>query len=146
MGKKSRGKKNKKMIRMPVDEVLQYGPLRIERCGRFVRFSNNSSPEQHAEILRLMAEENKKVLSEFPGEVAKLQSLITKHDPVELMYRAAYMVLPLFMKYSFENEYGSEETRYLPALEYIQFLIARTPQNTDKKGVINPPRNSFCFR
>lgn len=143
MGKKSRGKKNKKMIRMPVDEVLQYGPLRIERCGRFVRFSNNSSPEQHAEILRLSAEENKKVLLEFPGEVARLQSLITKHDPVELMHRATYMVLPLFMKYSFENEYGSEETRYLPALEYIQYLIARTSQNTDKKGVTEEEWNEI---
>jgi hypothetical protein len=45
------------------------------------------------------------------------------------MHRAAYEILPLLLKHQSESEYSSEESRALPGIEYIQYLIARTEPN-----------------
>ena len=132
MGKKSQIKKGrKKWIRITPDEVFSYGTLRIERCGRHVLFSNTSTSEGHAVFLERAKKANKEILEDLEKEVAVLQNLVNKYDPVELMHRATYMLLPLFIKYKSENEFTAEEVYYLPTVEYLQFLIARTIINAD---------------
>ncbi len=111
--------------------MISYGPLRIERFGRGIRYSNTSTPEEHTVFLKKVEEENKRILEELEREVITLQNLVKKYDPVELMHRAVYMLLPLFIKYKSENEYGLGESYYLPAVEYLQYLIARTEMNAD---------------
>ncbi|MDE1925498.1 MAG: hypothetical protein KGH79_05010, partial [Patescibacteria group bacterium] len=78
-------------------------------------------------------EVNKEVVGELEKGVPTLQNLINKYDPVELMHRAAYMLLPLFMKYRSEYEFAPNESYFLPTVEYLQYLISRTPANTDGK-------------
>ena len=132
MGKKSRGKKRRdKWVRRKPDEVIARGPIRVERYGRFIRFSNTSTPSQHAAFLEHSEKINKQVLIDLERELAVLQGLVGKYDAVELMHRAAYMLLPLFMKYRSENEFGEGESYFLPTVEYIQYLIARTEPNAD---------------
>lgn len=127
MGKKRRGKKPKKRwVRKRPDDVFVRGPIRIERYGRFVRMVNMSTPEQHAANLEALAAENTQILADLRRELATLQDLIGSYDGLELMHRAAYMLLPLLVKYRSENEYPSEDTLVLPTVEYIQYLIART--------------------
>jgi hypothetical protein len=135
MGKKSRAKKNrgKDWVKASPDEIIGRGPLRIERYGRYVRFSNISTPAEHADFLKHSEEANKRIVEELEREVPLLQSLVQKYDPVELMHRAAYMLLPLFIKYKSEYEYSSDETYYLPTVEYLQYIIARTATNTGGK-------------
>lgn len=134
MGKKSRTKKHKKeWIRKSPDEIFSNGPFLIERYGRHIRFSNNSTPEQHAAFLDYAKEANKQVLIDRERELAVLQALISKYDPVELLHRAAYMLMPLFMKYRSEGEFQGEESYFLPTVEYLQYLVARTEPNTDGK-------------
>src|SRR5207249_10560059 len=58
--------------------------------------------------------------TELAAKIGKLQDLILNYDPVLLMHRAAYILLPLFMKYSSENEYSNEESLALPGVEYLQ--------------------------
>lgn len=127
MGRQSRRKKqrNKRVTKRP-DEVIGGGPLRIERYGRFIRYSNNATPKEHAAFLQHAAETNKKVLAELAAEVPALQQLVGRYDPVELMHRAAYMLLPLFIKYKSEYEFEADEVHALPMVEYLQYLIART--------------------
>ncbi|MHB0978161.1 MAG: YecA family protein [Minisyncoccota bacterium] len=73
------------------------------------------------------------MLAELQRELAVLQALVAKYDALELMHRAAYMLLPLFMKYRSENEFLGEEAYFLPTVEYLQYLIARTAPITDSK-------------
>jgi len=134
MGKKSRSKKhNKEWVRKAPDEVITRGPIRIERYGRHIRFSNTSTPEQHTAFLEHSKRVNKQVLIDLERELGVLQVLVPKYDPVELLHRAAYMLMPLFMKYRSESEFPSEESYFLPTVEYLQYLIARTEPNTDGK-------------
>jgi hypothetical protein len=74
---------------------------------------------------------NKEIISELEKEVSTLQVLIQKYDPIEIMHRAAHMLLPLFLKYHSEYEFTSEESYFLPTVEYLQYLISRTPPNSD---------------
>lgn len=134
MGKKNRRKKRvKEWERKTPDEVIAYGPLRIERCGQYVSFLNTSTPEEHSAFLEHSKKANKEILNDLERELEFLQDLIKKYDPVELMYRAAYMLLPLFIKYKSEHEFSIDESYYLPTVEYIQYLIARTEANTEGK-------------
>ena len=129
MGKKNKVKKRtrkNKWFKAKPAEVINYGPLQIERYGRFIRFSNKATPKEQAAIMEHFKEQNKKTLEELEIDVPILQDLIKKYDPVALMHRATYMLLPLFMKYISENEYSHEESYYLPTVEYLQYLIART--------------------
>jgi hypothetical protein len=80
-----------------------------------------------------VAKAHRNVIPKLAEELAVLQSLIQEYDPIELMHRAAYMLLPLFLKYRSENEYSREESYFLPAVEYIQYLISRTPAKADRK-------------
>src|ERR1700722_15959852 len=129
MGKRSRRKKNKATARWKAavpDEVMSAGPIRVERYGRFLRWSNTSTPEEHVRSLARSKDENARVLAELAHEVTALQNLINKYDPVEMMHRAAYMILPLFIKHKSESDFEPHEVHFLPAVEYLQYLIART--------------------
>lgn len=109
------------------DEVFEYGPLTVARFGRYIQFSNESTPEQQTAILKHTIETHQKNLRDLEVEVPALQALIGKYDAVELMHRAAYELLPLFMNHRTESEYTPDETYSLPTVEYIQYVIARTP-------------------
>lgn len=131
MGKKSRRKRNKTRFKAFPDESFAFGPVRIERYGRFLRFSNRSTPEEHEAFLKRSEETNKHVFKQLEDEVPALQRLVERFDPIELLHRAAYELLPLFIKYRSENEYSPEEGFSLPAVEYLQYLVARANPNTD---------------
>jgi hypothetical protein len=134
MGRKGRSKKyRKERVRRAPDEVFAQGPLRIERYGRYVRLSNTSTLEEHAAFLERTKEVHKEVLIELEHELATLQDFVGRYEPVELMHRAAYELLPLLLKYRSENEFKADESLFLPAIEYLQYLIARTEPNTNGK-------------
>jgi hypothetical protein len=136
MGKKSRLKRRTDGHRWTKpDEVTTSGFLQIARFGRFVRLTNVATPAQRATFLERTADEHKKIALKLTEQLAQLQELIQKYDSIELMHRAAYMVLPLLLKYRSENQYSPEESYYLPAVEYLQYLIARTPANRDSRSI-----------
>jgi hypothetical protein len=130
MGKKRKKNKPHKWIRPAPDEVATFGPFSIIRYGRNVVLSNQSTPEEQRAFLARSAEANTKVHAELAAKIGELQDLIRNYDPVLLMHRATYVLLPLFMKYRSENEYSHEESLVLPGVEYLQYLIARTEPNT----------------
>jgi len=127
MGQKSRkNKKNKQWVKKFPDEVFRHGPISIERYGNFIKYSNDSTEEEHKDFLQRSEIAHKEIFEDLKNEVSLLQILISKYDPVILMHRIAYVLMPLLMKYRSENEYTSNESYYLPTAEYIQYLIART--------------------
>jgi hypothetical protein len=130
MGRKHKKYRNKQAGKrthaIKADEVFEYGPLTVARFGRYVQFSNEATPEQQAEMLKRTKEAHQDTLKELEIEAPALQALVRKYDAVELMHRAAYELLPLFMKHRTESEYTPEETYSLPTVEYIQYVTART--------------------
>jgi len=135
MGKANR--RNRKRLtesRNPPDDVFSHGPIQVERFGRFIRSRNVSTPEQHSDFLRELKENHKAIEGDLEREVAALQKLVMRYDPVEVMHRSTYMVLTLFIKYRSENEYVGDENYSLPALEYLQYLISRSPTDAGARG------------
>lgn len=117
------------------NEVLSFGPLKIIRNGRYIHILNTATPKEHAAFLKKMETAHREVISELEKEVAKLQTLIQKYDSIEIMHRAAYMLLPLFLTYHSESEFTGEESNFLPIVEYLQYLISRTASNCDMKKI-----------
>ncbi len=117
------------------DDVVQMGPLRMERHGRVIMLSNNASPEQHREMLRRSATANQEILAELDAKVRELQAHIAKFDPLDLMFQAACAMLHLMMKHQSEGDYAAAEVHVMPGLEYVQYLIARTPISTTKEAL-----------
>lgn len=112
--------------RVKVDEHYAYGPLEFMRAGKLVIMKNNSTPEQHVETLKRATETNKTLVVEMKTKIKELQAEISKYDPLELMHFAGYMARSLLMKGKTESELDHDETKVLPGLEYLQYLIART--------------------
>ncbi len=128
MSEKSRRKRDRaKFKKVQVDETFEFGPLRIERFGKYIRFQNNATDKQQAAILARMGVAHGEVFAELQHEVSALQSLLQRYDPIAIMERAAYVLMPLFLKYFSENQFEGDEANALPAAEYLQYLISRTP-------------------
>lgn len=88
MGKHSQKKKKAKK---PKDyERFQYGPLLIERSGRYVVMSSHWKPgafEKHLEYVRSQRPELKK---EIDAQIQELLKIIEENDPFELLASISY--------------------------------------------------------
>ncbi|MEW6672144.1 MAG: SEC-C metal-binding domain-containing protein [Thermodesulfobacteriota bacterium] len=87
MGKKSRAKrKDKKLKLKPKDyEGYRYGPLKLERFGRYVRIRSDWKSgefKKHIDYVRKKRPEHKK---EIDNKIAQLISLINTYEPFELL-------------------------------------------------------------
>lgn len=114
-------------VKVKVDERYVNGPLELIRVGKLVMMKNNSTPEQHLETLKRLNEINKSLVVEMETKIKELQVEMSKYDPLELMHFAGYKALSLLMKGKTESELDPDENKVLPGLEYLQYLIARTP-------------------
>ncbi len=134
MGKNSRKKNNKnKRIKLKPDEIFSTGPLSIARFGKHVILQNNSTPEQHKAFLEMGKKHSVNVLTDLEKTISELQGIVGTYNPLDIMEKAVYMVLPLFMKYRSEADFTSDESLFLPSVEYIQYLIARSNQTIEKE-------------
>ncbi len=113
--------------RIRVDETLQYGPLKIQRAGKYVQMQNNSTPEQLETIRKAMDKAHADVTIELEKAIKKLQTEISTKDPLRLMERAGYEALTVLKENMTESEFSSSQVKVLPGLEYLQYLISRTP-------------------
>ncbi|MCJ7458897.1 MAG: hypothetical protein MUP17_07890 [candidate division Zixibacteria bacterium] len=66
-------------------EILNFGPLRIERRGRFIRMSSHWDEKDHQEFLKKIAKEQPTLKSRIDREIQELRSLLTQHDSLELL-------------------------------------------------------------
>lgn len=135
MGKKSRSKKNKPKKIYP-DEVYDYGVIQIARYGKNLILSNQMSDDEQMKFLSAMNESHKEIFKEIEEKISSLQKCLTIYNPAVLMHRAAYTVFPLFLQYTSETEFRSEEAFYLPGVEYIQYLLSRSKPAKVVKNII----------
>lgn len=127
--KKDRIKKmrNVRRGRVKIDEGFRYGPFEVVRIGKQVIMKNNATPEQHEQMLKKMAEIHEDVSSRLEAAVANLQKEISQKAPLKLMERAGYEVLAILRENKTESEFTHDEAVVLPCLEYLMYLISRTP-------------------
>ena len=96
MGKNSRKKNNKnKRIKLKPDEIFSTGPLSIARFGKHVILQNNSTPEQHKAFLEMGKKHSVNVLTDLEKTISELQGIVGTYNPLDIMEKAVYMVLPL---------------------------------------------------
>ncbi len=112
--------------KVKADEVYQLGPLTISRYGRFVEFKNEMTAEQMNTLKDSLPATNKEIVQQLEKEVLGLQKIITGYDPLELLWAAANECIPAFIRHRSESEFSHDEVLNLPALEYVQYLIARS--------------------
>jgi hypothetical protein len=130
--KKKRIKKKKLQSRglVKIDDRVNYGPLEILRAGNNVIMRNRSSPEQQEEIRLRMAGLNRQTIEDLKRGLKEVQDELKKYDPLEIMHRAGYVALNLLMKGKTESDLSTDENMVLPGIEYLQYLISRTPKNS----------------
>jgi hypothetical protein len=132
MSKKKR-KHLKKWVKVQPDEEIKIGPVSLKRFGKNILIENMATPHQHAEMLKNMDKAHGEILKSLEGEILILQGLIQRYEALEIMNRAAYELLPLLMKYKSENDFPANEAYFISAVEYIQYLIARSPLPTSSE-------------
>ena len=148
MNKKDRKRKKQRLEketqrltgRVKVDERFTSGPFEVVRAGKLVVMKNNSTPEQHTENLKRIAKINKELFLEMELKIKELQEEISKYDPLEIMQFAGYKAISLLMHGKTESELDHDESKVLPSIEYLQYLIARTPV---KEGYTKPSDESL---
>lgn len=118
-----------------IDERYAFGPLEFMRAGKMIIMKNSSTPEQQAEIRKKAAEANARLIVELEIKIKELQQKVRKHDPLELMDRAGYQAMGLLIHGKTESELSGNESKILPSIEYLQYLIARTTPDLDSKDI-----------
>jgi len=74
----------------PPDEVYQYGPLRLERTGRYVGLSSNWPPGEFEKHIARVKAHKQPFREEITGKVKELISLMADLDPLELVSHLAF--------------------------------------------------------
>lgn len=74
-------------------------------------------------------EERAKTLEKLKAKIKQLQENIEKFDPLDLMNRAAYQLIPIWTS---KLEESSNEYLVAPCAQYLQYLIARSPFESAK--------------
>jgi len=86
--KKSKNKKQKKpKVKAVSDdyEVAQYGPLRLERSGRFVRMSSHWEPGEFEKHIELLKANRQPLREEINSKIKELVALFEQYSPLELL-------------------------------------------------------------
>lgn len=129
MGRKNKDKQPKDWVKRKPDESLCFGPIRIDRYGRYIHFSNTMTFEEHKILLSKMKITHSDISMEISIKIEELQKAIAQYNPIDLLHRAAYEVLPLYIRYESESDYQPAEGSNLTTLEYLQYLISRSKFN-----------------
>src|ERR1700720_791228 len=116
MSKKRENRNRTKRKRVKADEVYQYGPLRLERMGRYVGLSSQWPPgefEKHIARVKAHKEPFKK---EITDKVTALRSLMTEFDPLELISYLAF-------KNVFANPETFTESTHEGRESYVEYAL-----------------------
>jgi hypothetical protein len=90
MGKKSRKEIRKKPKRPGDYEGYQYGPLRLERHGRYVAMSTHWKPGEYEKHINLIKSKRPGLRTEINAKIQELLTIIEENDPLELLTTISY--------------------------------------------------------
>lgn len=90
MSKTQKRRNRTKRKRVRPDEVYQYGPLRLERMGRYVGLSSHWPPGEFEKHIARVKANKEPFRNEINGKVAELRALMSEFDPLELVSHLAF--------------------------------------------------------
>jgi hypothetical protein len=121
MAKKKRGKKPKKRKMVKVDpknyEVAQYGPLKMERMGRYVSLSSEWEPrefEKHIENIKANREPFRQEINEA---IRELITIAEQYNPLELLSTVATQNV-------FANPETYKESTHEGRESYVEYALS----------------------
>jgi len=85
MGKKSKGKNRKRRKKREDYEAYQYGPLRLERHGRYVAMSTRWKPGEYEKHINFIKSKRPELRTEINAKIQELLKIIEENDPFELL-------------------------------------------------------------
>lgn len=101
---------------------------RKKKNWTFKNNATNSSSTVNLLDTPRFKEKRELTIQELEAKIKTLQGLVGKYDPRELLSRAAYELLPLWL-----GKQDIKDSHLLhPSLEYLQFLIARSPSQNEE--------------
>ena len=107
-------------------EVAQFGPLRLERSGRFVRLSSHWEPgefEKHIELLRANREPFR---DEINSKIKELVALFEQYSPIELLSALA-------PKHVFADPETFTESTHEGKESYVEYALSIALSVTNPK-------------
>jgi hypothetical protein len=116
-------KRHRKAKKVRADDVIQAGPLRIARFGRFVQFENLATEEQRAAYMEHFAEKHTQVCAEIDELIRRIEEAVPRFDALSLLHRAYWEYLPANMGIASEVELKAEALGPRFVLEYLQDVI-----------------------
>ncbi len=127
----SKKRRKHKLIR--ADDVLEFGPFRISRLGRFIRWENRATENQHAAIMERFSEAYPRTCSEIDSLVLQIVDVVSSFDPLPLLHRAYWEYLTHNAGIASEVELKSEAIEARLNLEYLQSIICAVPPKKTTK-------------
>ena len=126
MSKKRRGKKGEKYIKP--DEVFQQGSFSMARFGRHIVVRNRRSQKEQEEHIKQMVEEYPRLCKQIDTHVQKVCSLVQQFHPLRLLHRGYFHYIKQVHDKPSEFDQGHDELVAARMVDYIQSVIAATPQ------------------
>lgn len=114
---------------MTPDDYFQIGPFEVARLGKVVSMKNNMSKEEHAELMKLLAQEFEGVVKDVDEIVLEIRGLISHCNALELLKYGHSNFMSSLLGITSEAQMTEKDVYNGRELEYMQSVIASTRIN-----------------
>jgi hypothetical protein len=126
-----RNKSRRKKARVAsADEIYQFGPLRLERSGRFVALSSHWPPGEFEKYIARVKAHQEPFRKEITDEIQELIKIMRQCNPLELLSVLAF-------KNVFANPETYTESTHKGKESYVEYALSLALSISDPKLEIN---------
>jgi len=136
MGKRKAKRKNGKPHRPPAVEVLEAGPLRFERQGRFIRMQNRLPPDKLNEVHEALARERDAIPAQIHALANEISDLIQPFNSFDVLAWFGFF----HMAQDPETYRESSHKGVAADVEYLNMMVLRGPYREGTIEYPEPPR------
>ncbi len=90
MKKKRKWKKKKIKLSKKDYEGFTYGPFKVERFGRYLKYSTDWKPGEHKKYIEHVKSKRPELKKDIDAKIQELLKIIEENDPFELLSTVSY--------------------------------------------------------
>jgi len=125
----------KKQKKVKPDEFYSNGPMSIARFGKDVIYESKFDADKHEKLKESVVKQHPETIEKINKLVSEISSIVKTLPPIQLL-QTSWMKLFMSMRgIQAEADIGKEQTHSLRMVDYIQSIIASTPQEKTKEEV-----------
>jgi len=119
MGRKSSRKVNDKKVKKRVSdyEGFRFGPLIIERFGRYIKYSSKWKPGEHKEHMKYIRKNRPEFRKEIDRKITEILTLINTYDPLRLIF-------PISLNNCFFDPEGYTEITHEGRETFVEYALS----------------------